>query len=55
MFKLNLACCVCKKKAEFVTELDNNKGFKYYCQEHFGNDIMTLKELANKGRSSVRR
>jgi len=35
---LKLSCCVCSKNAEFVKELDNNKGFKFYCQEHFGND-----------------
>jgi hypothetical protein len=56
MVKLNLSCCVCKRDAEFVKELDNNKGFKFYCQEHFTHmDLGEIKELANMGVSSVRR
>ena len=52
MFKLNLACCVCKKQAEYVKELDSNKGFKYYCGEHFNNDTknyaMQIKKILDR-------
>lgn len=52
MFKLNLECCICKKQAEFVKELDSNKGFKYYCQEHFddnsNNDRLIIQKILNR-------
>ena len=48
MFKLNLACCVCKKEASFIKELDSNKGFKYYCKEHFNNNENDDRKMIQK-------
>ena len=53
---VNIPCKTCGQKATNVVPLEKDKGFEYYCDRHLGgNDITTLKELANKGRSSVRR
>ena len=33
--EVDLVCCICKDKAEYVKELERDKGWEYFCEKHF--------------------
>jgi hypothetical protein len=51
---IDIYCNICKEKADIVVELDNNKGFVYYCPKHFKRREIDQCLNAKNVRSNIR-